>query len=184
MQTLSYDLNETEKLFSEKRVMDLRGLSSRLIREASIQNDYAKAELGVITYALHKIETKPHFIKSPQWGKIKQSILMHSQQGAQAASHNNADALMNALKNAIQDIRSIDDQLGNFAQNIYDKAKVKQASLAYSYGLSIAQSAALTGADQKELQSYIGFTTMHDEETEVKSIGERVREIKELLGRE
>ena len=181
MQSLSFDINETAHLFNEKKIMDLRGIGNRLIREAAIRNDYGKAELGVIAYALHKIETKSHFVRSPQWGKIKQSIISHLYEGAEAAKSENARALMDSLKQTINDIRTIDNSLGNFAQNIYDKAKVKQASLAYSYGLSIAQSAALTGADQKELQSYIGFTTMHDEETEVKSIAERVREIRELI---
>ncbi|MEI7961655.1 MAG: hypothetical protein WCI04_04950, partial [archaeon] len=173
MQPLSFDISETAKLFNEKKIMDLRGIANRLMREAALRNDYGKAELGVIAYALHKIETKSHFIRSPQWGKIKQAIISHLYEGAEAAKHENGTELMDSLKKIIIDIRKIDDELGNYAQNIYDKSKVKQASLAYSYGLSISQSAALTGADQKELQSYIGFTTMHDEETEVKSIGER-----------
>jgi hypothetical protein len=182
MQSLSFDITETQRLFSEKKILDLRGISNRLMREASMQNNYAKAELSVIAYSLHKIETKSHFIHSPRWGIIKQSIIQHFQQAAQAAQTEHDQNFFEALKQIIRDIRKIDDELGNYAQNIYDKAKVKQASLAYSYGLSIAQSAALTGADQKELQSYIGFTTMHDEELEVKSISERVKELKELVG--
>lgn len=184
MQPLSFDIIETLRLFNEKKIMDLRGLSNRLIREAALGNDYAKAELGVIAYALHKIETKEHFLKSPQWGIIKQAIEQHLYNGGDAAKQGNSEELIHALKQVIQNIRGIDDELGNFAQNIYDKAKVKQASLAYSYGLSIAQSATLTGADQKELQSYIGFTTMHDEETEVKSIKERVKELQVLIANE
>lgn len=181
MQSLYYDVCETQRLFNEKKVMDLRGISNRLIREAALSNDYGKAELGVIAYALHKIQTKPHFTQSPQWGKIKQSIITYFSQGAQAAKEGHAQNFLESLKQIIKSIRALDDELGNYAQNIYDKAKVKQASLAYSYGLSIAQSSALTGADIKELQNYIGFTTMHDEETEVKSIGERVKELKGLI---
>ncbi|MCX6803611.1 MAG: hypothetical protein NTY48_03495 [Candidatus Diapherotrites archaeon] len=181
MQTLSFDIIETQRLFTEKRILDLRGLSSRLIREAALANDYGKAELGIIAYALHKIETKPHFMQNPKWGRIKQSIIEQFTQGAFAAKENDAQKFLFALKKIIIIIRNIDDELGNYAQNIYDKAKVKQASLAYSYGLSIAQSAALTGADPKELQSYVGFTTMPDEELEVKSIGERVTELKKIL---
>ncbi len=181
MKTLEYDISEASRLFSEKKVMDLRGLGNRLIREAALGNDYAKAELGVIAYALHKIETKPHFIKSPQWGKIKQLITNDFNKAQNATRQNDAATLMAALKELIRNIVQIDNELGNYAQGIYEKAKVKQASLAYSYGLSVAQSSALTGADPKELQSYIGFTTMHDEELEIKSIKERVVEMKKLL---
>jgi hypothetical protein len=181
MKTLSFDVEEIQRLFAEKKVFDLRGMSSRLIREAAMSNDYAKAELGVIAYALHKLETKPHFVGSPQWIKVKQVISNNFQVALNALNQNNDKEFLGALKRVIQSIRQIDDEIGNYAQNLYDKAKVKEASLAYSYGLSIAQAAALTGADQKELQSYIGATTMHDEEPESKNISTRVDELKKLV---
>ena len=184
MKTLCFDINETQKLFSENRLLELRGLSNRLIRESALNNDYAKAELGVIAYALHKIETKSHFVKNPKWNKIKQSIILILNEAKKASEENNSAKLINNLKRIIKHIRDINNELGNYAQNLYDKAKVKQASLAYSYGLSISQAASLTGADQKELQNYIGFTTMHDEEIEIKSITERVKELKQLIEKE
>lgn len=182
MKPLSFDIEEIQRLFDEKKLMDLRGISNRLMREASMGNDYGKAELSVIAYALHKMETKPHFIHNPKWGKVKQTIVGNLGNTGYAARQENQQSFLEGLKKVIQSIRQIDDELGNFAQNIYDKAKVKQASLAYSYGLSIAQAAALTGADQKELQSYIGATTMHDEEPEAKNITQRVAELKKLIG--
>jgi hypothetical protein len=181
MKPLSYDLEEVNKLFTEKKILDLRGIGNRLIRESALTNDYGKAELGVIAYALHKIETKSHFVKNPKWGQVKQAITLHLNEAENAAREEDQKKFLSSLKTVIQSIVNIDNELGNFAQNIYDKAKVKQASLAYSYGLSIAQSAALTGADQKELQSYIGFTTMHDEEPDEKNISQRVNELKDLL---
>ncbi len=181
MKTLEFDLSEMLRLFEEKRVFDLRGIGSRLIREAALGNDYAKAELGVIAYALHKIETKPHFINSPKWVKVKQIIETNFNIAKSAVDKGDEKLFMDSLKMIIKNIVNIDNELGNYAQNVYEKAKVKQASLAYSYGLSLAQAAALTGADQKELQSYIGFTTMHDEEPESKNIVQRVNELKEIL---
>ncbi len=181
MKTLYFDINETQKLFGENRILELRGLSNRLIRESALNNDYAKAELGVIAYALHKIETKSHFVTNPKWSKIKQAILLILNDAEKASQENNSEKLIQSLKKIIKQITDVDNELGNYAQNLYEKAKVKQASLAYSYGLSISQASSLTGADQKELQNYVGFTTMHDEETEVKSIGERVKELKQLI---
>nr|HPM85755.1 hypothetical protein [archaeon] len=152
-----------------------------VVREASLNNDYAKAELGVIAYALHKIESKQHFVKSPQWGRLKQSVKTDLRNAQIAIKQNNTKAFLESLKKVIQHITKIDSQLGNYAIGIYDKAKIKEASLAYSYGLSIAQSAQLTGADKKELQEYIGATTMHDEELETKNLSQRVKELKEIL---
>jgi hypothetical protein len=179
---LSFDLAEVKELFLKRQVFDLRGLSNRLIREASIENNYGKAELGVISYALHKIETKQHFVNSPKWGEVKGMIVKHLESAIFAAKQQNERLLLDSLKGVVKGIVSIDDELGNYATSIYDKAKVKQASLAYSYGLSISQSADLTGADKKELQSYIGFTTMHDEEDEPMSITQRVSDLRKILG--
>ena len=181
MKTLGFDVEEILRLFNEQKVFELRGISSRLTREAAMTNDYAKAELGIIAYALHKLETKQHYSKNNRWIRVKQVILDHLKQAESAAMSNNQKLFFESLKTVILSIRNIDDELGNFAQNVYEKAKVKEASLAYSYGLSIAQAAALTGADQKELQSYIGFTTMHDEEGESKSISKRVEELRKLV---
>ena len=178
---MSYDLNEVAKLFKQKRVLELRGLSNRLVREATMEENYAKAELGVIAYALHKLETKEHISKSQKWHEVKQVISSDISRAEYAASQNNSKMLIQKLKSAINHIRDIDSELGNYAQNVYEKAKVKQASLAYSYGLSLAQSADLTGADKKDLQSYIGFTKMSDEESEQKSIYTRVKELGEWL---
>jgi hypothetical protein len=179
---LSFDLEETAKLFRQKRTLELRGLSNRLIKEASMENDFAKAELGVIAYSLHKIETKQHFLENKNWQKLKKIVASDLEHSVFAADSNNKKILLSKLKNIIKKINSIDLKLGHFAQSIYEKAKVKQASLAYSYGLSISQSAELTGADKKELQSYIGFTTMHDEEPEYKNLSKRVSELKNLFG--
>ena len=179
--SMSFDLKEVSNLFKQKKVLELRGLSNRLIREAAIEENYAKAELGVISYALHKLSSKEHIAQSEKWKKIKQ-VITHDLDGAEyAAEQNNSKMLIKKLKSIVNHITTIDSEMGNYAQNIYDKAKVKQASLAYSYGLSIAQSAELTGADKKELQGYIGFTKMSDEGTEQKSILQRVTDLEEWL---
>ncbi|MFA5357525.1 MAG: hypothetical protein WC308_01225 [archaeon] len=181
IKTISYDLGEVLRLFKEGNTREMRGLSNRLIKEASMENNLAKAELGVMAYALHKIETKDHIINHEKWPKLKNEITLHLEQAMNAIENGNNKQFMQKLKEAIQHIEEVDREMGRFVQSIYEKAKVKQASLAYSYGLSISQSAELTGANKKELQSYIGFTTMHDEETETKTIAERVKELQELL---
>jgi len=181
VKSLAYDLEEVITLFKETRVLELRGLSNRLIREAALENNYGKSELGVIAYALHKIETKPHLVHSPNWGRIKNGVIHGLDTAFFAAKQDNQKLFIENLKKVVMGINQIDAEMGNFAQSIYDKAKVKQASLAYSYGLSISQAGDLTGADKKELQSYIGFTTMHDEELEEKGITQRVAELKEIL---
>ena len=176
MKPLEYDIGEVIKLFEANKVFDLRGLSSRVIREAALNNDYAKADLGVIAYALHKIESKQHFVNSPQWGRLKQSVLTDLK-NAQIAIKQNNTSFFRITKKVIQHITKIDSQLGNYAIGIM-KRKSKTSSLAYLMDW-YAQAAQLTGATKK-LQEYIGATTMHDEELEIKNMGQRVNELKIL----
>ncbi len=59
---ISYDIKEVIKLFSQKRTLELRGLSNRLIREASIENNLSKAELGSLCFTQNGIK-KPFCCK-------------------------------------------------------------------------------------------------------------------------
>jgi hypothetical protein len=179
---LAYDLSETIRLLNEDRALEMRGLGNRLIKESAFENNYGKAELGVVAYVLHKMQTKGHFIRNPKWRRLKQDVIEGLNSAFMEAKMDNKIAFIAKLKKTINSIENIDNELGNYAQSMLEKARVKQASLAYSYGLSIPTAAQLTGADKKELQNYIGFTTMHDEETESKSIKERVIELKTLIG--
>ncbi len=181
LKTLSYSLKEVIKLFCQNRTLELRGLSNRLIREATIEDNFSKAELGVIAYYLHKMETKTHFSSNKNWPRLKKSVVKNLENALFYVQKNDDKNFIFSLKKVIKNIEDIDSKLGHYAQNIYEKAKVKQASLAYSYGLSIAQSAELTGADKKDVQSYVGFTTMHDEEPEKKTLITRVSTLKKLL---
>jgi hypothetical protein len=183
VKTLLFDVNEVSTLFANNKVFELRGISNRLIREAAIENNYAKAELATISYALHKLETKEHIATNQKWLNVKNRILKNFVEAIKAIKLNDNKDFFQQLKEVILDIDKLDADLGHFAQSLYEKAKVKQASQAYSYGLSISQAADLTGANKKELQSYIGFTKMNDEEPEIKTIKTRVSELKELLKR-
>ena len=121
--SMAYDLQEVAKLFKQKRVLELRGLSNRLVREATMEENYAKAELGVIAYALHKLETKEHIAKSQKWHSVKQIISTDLNGAEYAASQNNSKMLLQKLKSIIIHIRDVDSELGNFAQNLYINLK-------------------------------------------------------------
>ncbi len=85
------------------------------------------------------------------------------------------------LQKAVEDISKIDSEMSNYAIAVFDKAKTKLASTAYSFGLSLEQAAALTGAGRKELLNYIGATRMHDEAGVSLGISERLKKLKEVL---
>ncbi len=169
--------------FREKKPFELKAIGNSAIRRAAIQDDRILAEISVISYALYKILSKDHFVKSSKWPKVEESISGFMSKSIDAAERQDSEALKMHLRNALQSIEKIDSELSNYAENLREKAIVKQASTAYAMGLSLSQAASLTGADKKELQKYIGFTRIHDEHPAKKGIAERLLVLKEVLGK-
>ena len=160
---------------------DLKRIGNDAISDAATNNDSELAAISVISYALYKMLTKEHFTQSPRWPKISQSITSSLQKCLNAIESGNIAYFEKSMKSAIGQIKEIDDELSNYARNIYEKAKIKQASTAYAMGMSINQAAELTQANRSELQRYIGVTRIHDEHPSGKGIVQRLSILKNTL---
>ncbi|HLC79754.1 MAG TPA: hypothetical protein VJG83_05030 [archaeon] len=158
----------------------LKSLGNELIRRACAKTNYNLANISVIAYSLYKILSKEHFVKNPKWQKVSESIRTEITRAIKACQKEDYSALNIHLGHVIQNIESIDRDLSNYARNIFEKAKIKQASTAYAIGLSLNQAASITGADRKELQKYIGITTIHDEIKET-GIEQRMKILRGVL---
>jgi len=174
-------LDTLSKAFQARRTQDLKRIGNDNIKEAVLESDSKLAKMAVISYSLYKILSKDHFLRSKRWPKVSESIVNSISKSIQAIEKNNEKAFNKHLDNAIDEIQFIDNELSNYARNIYEKSKIKQASTAYALGMSLSNAAALTGADRKELQLYIGATRIHDEQKVKKGISERLKTLKELL---
>lgn len=182
LEDLIKKMHNLEKAFQHSKTAELRWISNNLMDEASLHNDKIGAEIAVLAYALHKLESKEHIRRNPKWEKSKKSILADIERAAKALEQKNLEKFYSILDRIGESSKSIDDYLGNFVQNTYDKAKVKQASSAYAHGLSLRKAAELTGCDVKKLQSYVGITKIHDEDKYVLGISDRVEKLKKALG--
>ncbi len=169
--------------FESGQAHDLKKIGNMLIEEAAERNSAELARLSAISYALYKILSKDHFVKSPQWPKMAINIRSELLKAGRAAEKNDIGAFGRSLESAVKDIQGIDSELSNYARNIYEKARVKQASTAYAAGLSLRQAAELTGADRKDLQRYIGITRIHDEQPSGMGIAQRMEQLRKVLGR-
>lgn len=169
--------------FEARKVQDLKRLGSDLISEAAVKNEVNLAKISVIAYSLYKILSKDHFLKNRKWPSVSESIDSELLKAVQSAEKGDEKGLNEHLSHAIHKIELIDEELSNFARNIFEKARIKQASSAYASGLSLAQAASLTGADKKELQKYIGATTIHDEQPVFMGIEQRLQALREALGK-
>ena len=162
---------------------DLKRIGYDAIGDAALQNDHDLASLSVIAYSLYKIITRAHFMENPRWQWVSETISSSLERSFGAAERLDHKGFHKNMKSIIGKIQGIDNELSNYARNVYEKAKIKQASTAYAMGLSLKQAAELTQADPKELQKYIGITRIHDEQPGGIGISERLRAFKEALGK-
>ncbi len=174
-------LDEIKVFFLQGDFVRLRGIGNNAIREAAIYNDKVLAEISLIAYCLHKLSTKEHILKNPKWNSVRKTIADSIEESIQCVKQGRLEDFFTELESIIRNIQSIDYELGHFVRGLYEKSRVKNASEAYSFGMSLSQAADLTGADKKDVLMYIGYTTTHDESKPTTGIAERLEKLKQML---
>jgi len=175
-------LQRSISAFEKQDIFALKEIGNKAIEEAALANDKELARVALIIYALHKMSTKQHIVRHDRWADIKHDILFDLKKAAAAIEADNAKEFEYRLKAAIDSVKTTDQDLGNYVQNIVEKARVKYGSTAYSFGLSLGQSAALTNADKKQLLRYIGVTRIADRDVVTMGIGARLKKLKGKIG--
>lgn len=171
-------LEKLRKAFRERDLPALKKISNDAIETAAMTEDASLVSMSLIAYALYKILSKPHFLDSERWSWFALEIdnhiaeaLEHKEKGAEAA--------------IIKDITRFDESIGNYAIDLIDQARIKQASRIYAMGLSLDKAIALTGADRFEVLNYVGRTRIHDRPfTSNKSVVDRYKKLRELMEEE
>jgi len=105
--------------------------------------------------------------------KIKSTIIFSLKKASDHLKNKNFNEFKKELDHISDKVFRVDASMGHYTANLYEKAKIKQASRAYAFGLSLMQAVNLTGANEKELLFYIGGTKIHDKEKSIKGINER-----------
>jgi len=160
--------------FENDQEMELRDLSNRAIESAALKQDKNLVDISIVSYALAKFMTKPHLFRSDQWDKFKQHILQELKKKT---------SLANILDAIIGDISGFDANLGNYARDVIEKARIKQASRVYALGISLKRAGELTGVSLSSLLDYVGATKIHDRPyTKTKSVVDRYKTTKRVLG--
>lgn len=159
----------------------LKKIVNDSIRDASLASDKRLAEIAVIAYALMKISSKEHIANSSNWGHARKKILEHLEDAKFSLLKGDEKKFESDLNRIRESVSSVDYELGHYITDSINKARLKMASSAYAFGLSLGSAADLTGADSKELMQYIGATKIHDEEEIELNITQRIRKFTSLL---
>ncbi len=174
-------LEKLRNALRRKNIPALKKISNRAIERAALTEDPDLVNISLISYALYKLVSKPHILKTEQWEKFAEDVDGDLAEAIQLKSEGKPIGGI-LEKDIIVDISEIDSALGNYARDIIEKARVKQASRIYAMGLSLDKAISLTNADRFQLLQYIGSTVIHDRPyTKTKSVIDRYRKTKEIL---
>ncbi len=174
-------VEKIRQAFRKNDLIKLRMLSNDLIEQAALTSDPILAQLSLISYSFQKLLSKPHIIEAEKWGEVKTRIDYSLKKASVHLNKKNFKEFEKELDNISLKVFEVDSSMGNYVANLYEKAKVKQASRAYAFGLSLRQSSNLTGANEKDLLSYIGITKIHDREKPAKGIKERKKNLEGIF---
>lgn len=169
--------------FQNNELFALREISNHAIDKAALENDKELARIALIAYSLHKLAGKHHIVSDDRWKDVKHDVLFDLRLALKAIQAGNIEEFDFRLKAAIDSVQQSDKKMGYFVQDVFEKARVKHASVAYGMGLGLGQAAELTGADKKELLRYIGVTRLADRDEEDIGIAGRLRKLKEKIGK-
>jgi hypothetical protein len=174
-------LRELRQAFEKPDTFALRELGNKAIEEAALRNSKAIASIALVAYCLHKLHSKQHIARHKKWFSLSREIGLFLGKAADALQKDDLAAFEQNMQKVISGVQSIDLQLGNYVESIFEKARVKYASTAYSLGLGLGQSCDLTGASKKELLRYIGSTRMADREAVTFGIKERLQRLRKRM---
>ncbi len=166
------------ELFVQRNSDGLKQFAVETSLQALQNNDRRLVQFSIVSYSLAKLMEKPYIVHSSRWAKFSKFLL---QKLAQADKCDEASKTCDdALFAIVSELRDLSSDLGRFVFNVVEKAKVKAATEIYCHGASIGVAIELTGADRKELMSYIGGMTLADK-FETKTVSQRLTRVEKLF---
>ena len=160
--------------------LQLRTLSNNLIEVAMSTEDQRVVDLSLISYTFSKMITKPHLVETKDYENFKKKLI--SVFIKQMEKNDTKKEMAHMLDDTIDLIIDFDQNEGNYAINIIEQARIKQASRLYALGLSLSRAAEITNVNKNELLNYVGLTKIHERPfTQSKKITERYKIAKQVL---
>lgn len=174
-------LEKMQTDFKNQDSYQLKETSNHAILDAIETLDKSTAKIAVLAYSLSKIVSKEHVLKNPLWGKAKKNMSSLLFECTKFLKKNKQHKFQKKLEKIEKMVKEVDNEIGNYVRNVWDKAKIKIASSFYAKGLSLSQASQLAEANKAELQNYIGITKIHDEEKTGYSMKQRMKTARKIF---
>ncbi|MFH1286018.1 MAG: hypothetical protein ABIH99_05550 [Candidatus Micrarchaeota archaeon] len=173
--------NAIQSAFKTRNVGALRKISNECTQKYTTTQNHAFIALAMASYALSKISGKAHHQKYVFQKRIAFFVQKELENAAKYAQEGNSDAFERELVGLFSKLEMIDARDKRFVRDLLDKSKVKISATLYAQGYSLSGSAAITGADKRELLKYSGGTLISDRAGKTKRISERLDHGRKLL---
>lgn len=181
MQPLSALASRILSAFRKRNQRRLRKLNDEVIKETALQFDKIHFNLSVYSYVLSKIVSKPRYLRveSEQCLHKIEDELESLVRKTDTGTEKELEGLFSGLEHAIACLEEKDPR---FVLDLISKGRLKMAATFYAQGLSLGVAAELTGLEKQEILDYAGETMMFDRLKEEKSLHDRMKVARKLLG--
>ena len=169
-----------ENAFEKSDIAELKKLSAVFAGEAFSHYQKENIQLSIAAYACAKFLEKPYVIGSSEWSDFRKNLLFLLKKAIEDLDGGKEKQALERLSKSISLIEGLGEDLGRFAITIIEKARQKAGAEIYARGGSLGTASELSGADKRELASYISSTKM-PEKYVTKSVGQRLQEVKRIL---
>ncbi len=166
--------------FSKKNQRKLRKLNDAILKESVMNFTIPLYELAVLSYVLSKIVSKPRYISKenePRMDEITRNL-----QDIVKNIDLPEKKILIKFKKIDETIFSMEKRDARFLRDLTSKGRLKAAATLYAQGLSLGTASEMTGMNKQDILDYAGRTLMFDRIKEEKTIHERMKLARTLIG--
>ncbi len=167
--------------FKSRNSRKLRKVNDKCIINIGIEYDDTMFSLALLSYMLSKITSKPRFWKRGNIKNYLNKVEEELEKSIESYKQGDKKGIKRALSRAVKLIEQLDKRDRRYVKNLYDKSRLKVASVLYAQGFSLGRAAEITGVDKREIMDYAGNTMMFDRvETEM-TLSERMKKFRKVF---
>jgi len=160
-------LNNSINAIKNADIVALREESDHIVHASTIYQRQESIQTAIVIYALSKILER---------GKtIDARILDAMQQAIDFMKVDNYRGFNTEIKNMLDMINTVDDQLSRYMQHIITEAEIKKGTKVYEHGISLGKTAEMFGLSQWELMKYVGKTRSSEYMADTVPVEERLK---------
>lgn len=167
--------------FRKRNQRLLRKLNDDVLKTTAMQMGLSSFNLAVFSYVLSKIVSKPRFLTPEYKSGLTgiERVFERLVERLDSANEAELTQIFSELETAIAHLEGKDPR---FVVDLVTKGKLKMAATFYAQGMSLGVAAEMTGLEKQEILDYAGETMMFDRLKAEKTINERMKIARKILG--